>query len=255
MSTCKRWAMSDLLPAGSLTIPARRDAGTLRWSRFLAATEAEGPGTRAAVWVQGCSVKCPGCFNPHLWSDKGGQDDDPTALAAHWVANARAAGSEGITLLGGEPFDQAAAMAVVARAFRDAGLTVMTFTGYRLDQLRDWGAERADIRNLLEATDLLADGPYLADRPERSRPWIGSANQGLTALTPVYDDEIASLTRGGGPDRLEIRIGRDGTVAVNGWADDEALEILLGDLGVRIDRPGQSPLRQKTIPFRLKETA
>ena len=229
--------MTDLLPPGSLTQPEPRDAGALRWSRFLPATEAEGPGTRAAVWVQGCSVKCPGCFNPHLWSQKGGRDDDPRELAERWVAEARAAGSEGITLLGGEPFDQAAAMAVVAEAFRDAGLTVMTFTGYRLDQVRGWGAERVDIRKLLEATDLLADGPYLADRPERSRPWIGSTNQGLTALTPVYAEAIAALTRGGGQDRLEIRIARDGTIAVNGWADDDALEILLGDLGARIDRP------------------
>ncbi len=243
--------MTDLLPPGSLTLPAARDADALRWSRFLAATGAEGPGVRAAVWVQGCSVKCPGCFNPHLWSEKGGQDDDPRELADRWVAEARAAGSEGITLLGGEPFDQAAAMAVVAQAFRDAGLTVMTFTGYRLDQLRGWGAERDDIRKLLEATDLLADGPYLADRPERVRPWIGSTNQGLTALTPVYAETIAALTRGGGQDRLEIRIGRDGTVAVNGWADDEALEILLGDLGARVDRPRDT----KTTTPRLKEIA
>jgi anaerobic ribonucleoside-triphosphate reductase activating protein len=247
--------MTDLLlgtvPAGSLTLPEPRDAGALRWSRFLAATQAEGPGTRAAVWVQGCSVKCPGCFNPHLWSVKGGQDDDPRQLAERWVAETRAAGSEGITLLGGEPFDQAAAMAVVAHAFRDAGLTVMTFTGYRLEQLQTWGAERDDIRQLLEATDLLADGPYLADRPERSRPWIGSTNQGLTALTPVYADAIAQLTRSGGVDRLEIRIGRDGTIAVNGWADDDALEILLGDLGARIDRPSDT----KATTSRLKELA
>jgi anaerobic ribonucleoside-triphosphate reductase activating protein len=247
--------MTDLLPArlptGSLTLPESRDAGTLRWSRFLAATQAEGPGVRAAVWVQGCSVKCPGCFNPHLWSEKGGQDDDPRQLADAWVAQARAAGSEGITLLGGEPFDQAAAMGVVAEAFRDAGLTVMTFTGYRLEQVRSWSAERADIRKLLEATDLLADGPYLADQPERSRPWIGSTNQGLTALTHRYADLMGDITRSGGLDRLEIRIGRDGTIAVNGWADDDALEILLGDLGARIDRPADT----KATPSRLKEIA
>jgi len=251
--------MTDLLPprvpAGSLTLPEPRNADVLRWSRFLAATDAEGPGTRAAVWVQGCSVKCPGCFNPHLWSVNGGQDDDPSELAERWVTEARAAGSEGITLLGGEPFDQAAAMAVIAQAFRDADLTVMTFTGYRLDQLRIWGAERVDIRKLLEATDLLADGPYLSDQPERFRPWIGSTNQGLTALTPAYAETIESISLLGGRDRLEIRIGRDGTVAVNGWADDEALEILLGDLGARVDRPSQTRAPRVTNNSVLKEIA
>jgi anaerobic ribonucleoside-triphosphate reductase activating protein len=239
--------MTDLLPPGSLTIPRSRPADELRWSRFLPATSAEGPGARAAVWVQGCSVKCPGCFNPHLWSERGGRDDSPAVVAAEWVAAARAAGAEGITLLGGEPFDQAAALAVVARAFRDAGLTVMTFTGYTYGQLQTWGAERDDIRSLVEATDLLADGPYLLDRPDAVRPWIGSTNQGLRALTPAYRELIASIEERGGQDRLEIRIARDGTIAVNGWADDDALEILLGDLGVRADRPSDT--------VRTKETA
>jgi len=229
--------MPDPIPFGSLVIPRPSPADTLRWSRFLAGTEAEGPGRRAAVWVQGCSVRCPGCFNPHLWADRGGLEDSPGELAAAWVAAARDAGSEGITLLGGEPFDQAAALAVVAEAFRDAGLTVMTFTGYPLDRLEAWAAHRDDLARLLAATDLLADGPYLADRPEHRRPWIGSTNQGLRALTPVYRDAIAAIEAEGGEDRLEIRIARDGTVAVNGWADDAALEALLGDLGVRVDRP------------------
>lgn len=239
--------MTDLLPPGSLTIPTSRSADALRWSRFLASTSAEGPGVRAAVWVQGCSVKCPGCFNPHLWSERGGRDDDPASLADDWVAAARAAGAEGITLLGGEPFDQAGAMAVVAQAFRDAGLTVMTFTGYTHAQLQGWGAERDDIRALLEATDLLADGPYLADRPDTVRPWIGSTNQGLRALTPAYAELIASVEQGGGQDRLEIRIARDGTVSVNGWADDAALEILLGDLGARADRPRDTLRSKETV--------
>lgn len=238
--------MADPLLLGSV-IPRAREATTLRWSRFLAATEAEGPGRRAAVWVQGCSVRCPGCFNPHLWADRGGRDDDPARLAGEWVAAARTAGSEGITLLGGEPFDQAGAMAVVAEAFREAGLTVMTFTGYPLERLRDWAHTRPDLTRLLAATDLLADGPYLADRPERSRPWIGSTNQGLRALTPAYRELLAGIEREGGRDRLEIRIGRDGTVAVNGWADDDALELLLGELGTRIDGPRQTSARLQEI--------
>jgi len=239
--------MTDLIPPGSLAIPRPRDAESLVWTRFLAGTEAEGPGRRAAVWVQGCSVKCPGCFNPHLWSERGGRDDDPARLAAAWVSAARAEGSEGITLLGGEPFDQAAAMAVVAEAFRDAGLTVMTFTGYTFDLLREWSEERPDIAGLLAATDLLADGPYLRDRPERIRPWIGSTNQGLRALTPAYAATLAEIDARGGRDRLEIRIGRDGTVSVNGWADDDALEILLGDLGARVDRPRDTTTREKEL--------
>jgi anaerobic ribonucleoside-triphosphate reductase activating protein len=215
-------------------------AAALRWSRFLAATEAEGPGVRAAIWLQGCAVHCPDCFNPQLWADRGGRLTDPHEIAAEWVACATAAGAEGVTLLGGEPFDQAGAAASVARVFRAAGLGVMTFTGYPLDRLDAWAAGgRNDIAALLEATDLLCDGPYLRDLPDVERPWVGSRNQGIRALTDRYADDVRRIAADGGPDRLEVRIARDGTVAVNGWATDAALAALLDDLGPRADSPAQ----------------
>lgn len=217
------------------TPPPRADAA-LRWSRFVPATGAEGPGVRTAIWVQGCAVRCPGCFNPQMWAARGAHLDDPADLASRWIADARAAGAEGVTLLGGEPFDQAAALAVVAEAFRDAGLGVMAFSGYTLERLQVWAEERADIARLLAATDLLCDGPYLADLPDTRRPWIGSRNQSIRALTPRYAAEVDRIARDGGRDALEVRISADGVVAVNGWATDAALAELLDDLGVRADR-------------------
>lgn len=220
--------------------PLARPGATVRWSRFLAATAAEGPGIRAAVWLQGCSVQCPGCFNPQLWAARGASVDDTAALAAGWVEQAIAAGSEGVTLLGGEPVDQAEASAIIAETFRAAGLTVMTFSGYTRELLTQWSATRPDIARLVAATDLLADGPYLREHPDNRRPWIGSLNQGLTALTPAYADQIAAIERDGGLDRVEIRILPGGEVEVNGWANSEALELLLEDLGTRTDSPNYS---------------
>jgi anaerobic ribonucleoside-triphosphate reductase activating protein len=217
--------------------PAERPGAELRWSRFLASTAAEGPGLRSALWVQGCSVRCPGCFNPHLWASIGGVVDDTAVLADRFVTDAVGAGVEGITLLGGEPFDQAAALATIAEAFQAAGLTVMTFSGYTLEMLTEWSAARPDIGRLLAATDLLIDGPYLEDQPDPARPWLGSTNQGIRALTPAYAEEVARIECDGGTDRVEIRIHPDGRVDVNGWAEASALEELLHDLGARVDRP------------------
>ena len=214
-----------------------RDGGPLRWSRYLPATEAEGPGRRAALWVQGCRVRCPQCFNPQLWAHRGGVLSDPPDVAARWVEAARAAGSTGVTLLGGEPFEQAAALVPVARAFRAAGMTVMAFSGHALADLARWAQERDDIAALLDATDLLCDGPYLRAHPDARRPWIGSTNQGIRALTPHYADDVRRIASVGRPDTLEVRIGADGVVSVNGWASDAALSALLDDLGVRADRP------------------
>ena len=46
--------------------------GILNVHRFLPQTSVEGPGVRAALWVQGCPIRCPGCFNPQTWSAQGG---------------------------------------------------------------------------------------------------------------------------------------------------------------------------------------
>ena len=71
-------------------------------ARVLHRTTAEGPYLRSAVWIQGCSIRCPGCINPHLFEFAEGTVA-PTVLAEEIVA----ANVEGLTLLGGEPFDQA----------------------------------------------------------------------------------------------------------------------------------------------------
>ena len=197
-------------------------------ARFVARTMAEGPGLRSAVWVQGCTIRCPGCFNPHLWTARGGEPTPPATLAARVLA----AGTDGVTLLGGEPFEQAAGLAAVAGLVRAAGRSVMTFTGYELADLRRLAADgRADIAALLDATDLLVAGPFRRDLLDRERPWVGSTNQEFVHLT----DRMAGLgdARTAGPDRVEVTVTASGTVSVNGWADLDALDALLADLPVR----------------------
>lgn len=211
--------MSELLPRPSA------DPDRVAVARFLASTRAEGPGERTAVWVQGCTIRCPGCFNPHLWAFRGGERTASDALAAGVLA----AETTGLTLLGGEPFDQAAALARVATSVRAAGRSVMTFTGYTAAQLDlAVAAGRDDVAALLGATDLLVAGPFLADRIDPARPWVGSTNQEFLLLTdrfPHLLDEFA-----GTPDRVEVTVDADGRVAVNGWAQPDALDALLADL-------------------------
>lgn len=196
----------------------------IRVLRFLPATVAEGPGRRAALWVQGCSIRCPGCFNPHSWLAGGGEPVGWAELAGAVRDAAATHGIEGLTLLGGEPFDQAGPLANLAEAVRAEGLSVMTFTGHVLEALRSAG--RDDWDRLLAHTDLLVDGPYIAERPERRRPWVGSDNQRFWFLTDRYAHLAAELEAL--PNRLEVRISRSGEVAVNGFATTAALEDLLG---------------------------
>ncbi|WP_422734164.1 4Fe-4S single cluster domain-containing protein [Micromonospora sp. WMMD558] len=216
--------------------PAPRPATgveTVAVARFLAATRAEGPGERTAVWVQGCTVRCPGCFNPHMWSYRGGQRIGPADLARRVLD----AGTEGLTLLGGEPFDQAGPLATVAAAVRAAGRSVMTFTGYPYAGLRRAvDAGRDDVAALLDQTDLLVAGPFEQDRLDTTRPWVGSTNQEFLLLNdrfPRLLDELAQT-----PDRVEVTVDAAGRIAVNGWADVDALDELLASVG----RPQPRPL-------------
>jgi anaerobic ribonucleoside-triphosphate reductase activating protein len=160
-----------------------------------------------------------------MWSARGGQDIDCQVL----ITDILTSQVEGITFLGGEPFEQAAAAADVAEATRAAGLSVMTFTGFTLEHLLQVGHTAID--RLLKATDLLVDGPYDASRADRSRPWVGSNNQRFHFLTARYDhlrDKLKIV-----PDRIEVRVGPVGSIAVNGWAEVDALETLLDGLGSR----------------------
>ena len=105
-------------------------------------------------------------------------------------------GVEGITLLGGEPLAQAAGAAALARRAQALGLSVMVFSGFTLEEIR--ASADPDALNLLAHTDLLVDGPYLRDRPEPRRRWIGSSNQRVHVLTDRYrldDPRSARRTR------------------------------------------------------------
>jgi anaerobic ribonucleoside-triphosphate reductase activating protein len=142
---------------------------------------------------------------------RGGVATTAAALLAR--LRAVAAEVEGVTLLGGEPFDQAPALARLARGARALGLSVMTFTGYRLEALRG----RRDAAALLAATDLLVDGRYDRARPERARRWTGSANQRFHFLTDRYAPGLERIPPGEPAERVEISIAPDGAVAANGW--------------------------------------
>jgi anaerobic ribonucleoside-triphosphate reductase activating protein len=179
-------------------------------AQVVPCTEAEGPGRRFALWFQGCPLRCPGCCNPEMLPFTGGR---PLRLAdvLDQVRAAIPLGVEGITLLGGEPLAHAAGAAALARAVQRLGLTVMVFSGYTLEEIRQMSDPAA--HDLLAHTDILVDGPYRRELPETRRRWIGSANQRVHFLSQRYWAEDPCWQR---PNTLEIRLA--GTeVTVNGF--------------------------------------
>lgn len=135
----------------------------------------DGPGLRYAVFVQGCSHACPGCHNPDSQPCAGGTVRRIDDVAAEIAANKLA---QGVTISGGEPFEQAAACAQLARKVREMGLNVWTYSGYRYEQL-EAGEPDAAACDLLDQTDVLVDGPFVQARHSFDLPWRGSSNQRL----------------------------------------------------------------------------
>jgi len=188
----------------------------MRIHKIIERTRAEGPGERFCIWVQGCKRHCPGCFNPETWDPNAGEE---MGLAEIVYRMLRAKDIEGITLLGGEPMEQAEELSLLARAARDRGLSVLCFTGYTIEEIQNSGDEY--MLSLLSETDLLIDGPFIEAQKDLSRPWLGSKNQRYHFLTDRYGPEDVKE-----PNRLELRIEPDGSLTINGMADDLKLQAL-----------------------------
>lgn len=185
----------------------------LNIAAWLPCTEAEGPGLRAALWVQGCDKRCPGCCNPQMLPFAT-RELVPAMDIVKRLEKARGAfGIEGVTFLGGEPMLQAQGLAQVALGAQALGLTVMVFTGYTLDELR--AVQPAHWQSLMDATDVLVDGPYLSKQPDTQRRWIGSRNQEVHYLSARYDAAIEQLPKEGRD--IELRFDLDGAMRINGW--------------------------------------
>jgi len=189
----------------------------------------EGPGIRYVIWVQGCSLKCKGCFNPHFWSQHGGSTRDVDSLLQDTIAaRIKFPEIEGVTFLGGEPFEQAESLAELSKKLRQQNFSIMVFSGYTLAELKDEKSSEYKSRlDFLNSIDLLVDGRYQQDNLDIDRPWVGSKNQEFHFLSERYSSEtLFNSTKDG----LEITVLNSGEVKINGWATDSQLENLLEKL-------------------------
>jgi anaerobic ribonucleoside-triphosphate reductase activating protein len=135
----------------------------------------DGPGLRFVLFVQGCPHRCPGCHNPQTHAFQGGTLMDVEEVLARTRLNPLL---DGLTLSGGEPFEQAEALAPLAEKAREEGRSVVTYTGYRYEELLEPPCRQGWLR-LLEATDILVDGRFEAELRTEVLPFRGSSNQKL----------------------------------------------------------------------------
>jgi anaerobic ribonucleoside-triphosphate reductase activating protein len=168
-------------------------------------SRANGPGQRLVLWFQGCTLGCPGCFNPDTHDPGAPRLRVGVDEVMGWVAAAR--GIEGVTLSGGEPMQQPeAALALLERLRAETSLSTLMFSGYTLDEIAAMPLGPAILGHL----DVLIDGRYVA-RERQGRGLRGSANQQIRLLSGRYRTEEVAATP-----EAEIRIGPDGSVTLTG---------------------------------------
>ena len=189
-------------PGGNLIIM------NLQIANKISATRAEGPGLRFAFWVQGCTLHCPGCCNPEMFTGQGGYSVSPEEFAEEIINTPNI---EGVSMLGGEPFQQPLALGKLSRLLQKANLSIMVYSGYTHDELL--ASKEPGLQDFRSRIDLLVDGRFEKDIPEERRRWIGSANQNLIFLTKRYNATNPMFHTG---NTVEIRY-KDGVLSVVGW--------------------------------------
>ncbi|MDR3230586.1 MAG: anaerobic ribonucleoside-triphosphate reductase activating protein [Synergistaceae bacterium] len=146
----------------------------VRISGIVEESTVDGPGIRFVVFAQGCRHRCPGCHNPRTHPFEGGVLMDADEIMDRLRESPL---SDGITLSGGDPFEQADAFAELAEKAREHGCDVVTYTGWRYEEILS--REEPGWRRLLEATDILVDGRFELTLKSDLLPFRGSSNQRL----------------------------------------------------------------------------
>lgn len=163
-----------------------------------------GPGERFVIWVQGCTLGCPGCWNRTMLSPR------PKQLIARETLLQQILETDslqGITLLGGEPLQQLNNVLWLLQQVKSTGLDTMIFTGY------EWQEILSDEKaNILPVTDILITGRYIKALRNIHLQWRGSSNQSIHFPTGQYDPSI--IQEG---NYVEVHIEEDGRMRILGF--------------------------------------
>jgi anaerobic ribonucleoside-triphosphate reductase activating protein len=173
-----------------------------------------GPGQRLGIWLQGCSIRCPGCISADTWAFGTGEIE-VSALVSElepWLIEC-----DGVTISGGEPFDQCDALLDLLTKIKSAiDIDVLVFSGYPLERLQP------SLDAFSGLVDALVSDPFDQTAP-RTLSLRGSDNQRLTLLSPRGHERFARFESAVAPDerRLDVMFGADGVTWMAGIPKDD----------------------------------
>jgi anaerobic ribonucleoside-triphosphate reductase activating protein len=193
-----------------------------------------GPGRRIGIWLQGCSIGCPNCISRDTWS----KDEDSLinlAVVLDWCRKQGEKHPDGITISGGEPFEQPVALAAlldgiaVWRNEVESPFDILCYSGLPFKRLQQ------DFPDILRRLDAIIPEPFVRGRPA-NRPWRGSSNQPLIPLSTLgherYGSYIDKELSGKSDFQAQVQAGRVWFIGIPGQDDMERLEAACQSRGV-----------------------
>lgn len=157
----------------------------LNLASILQDSQTNGPGNRDVIWVQGCAIRCPGCFNEHLWGFEAKFIIPVDSLIEKFKE--RIGSIEGVSILGGEPIHQAEPLSYFLNGIKELGLTTVVYTGFTYEHLIKQGNKWIDL--VLNSTDILIDGAFNQDKKDINIIWRGSTNQRILFIGNKYSKQ------------------------------------------------------------------
>ena len=175
----------------------------LRVHNYVKSSSVNGPGKRFCLWVQGCNLNCPNCFNPQTHSLTSGTLYETIDISQLIISTSNI---EGVSISGGEPFLQSEALLELVKVIkRESNLSILIFSGFAYDELK----ERRIAQAVLEKIDILVAGRY-DDNLKIDDPILSSSNQKVHFLTNRYSlSDFATSNR-------EIIITKEGNIVLSG---------------------------------------
>ena len=142
---------------------------------------ANGPGVRVSLFVSGCRHHCKNCFNEVAWSFDSGSPFTEKEVG-DIIEHLKPSYIEGITILGGEPFEPENQSEVCKLIMKIKEVlpqkSIWIYSGFTLEQLREGSRVSGDLCNkILSSVDVLVDGPFIEDLKDISLKFRGSRNQ------------------------------------------------------------------------------
>src|SRR5712692_10746601 len=188
---------------------------------FVAASRANGPGLRAVIYFQGCSLQCAGCWNTGTHKFRG-IERTVTEVAQRFEEASRLERLQGATFSGGEPMQQAQALLELMREIRQAAPAVSfgMFTGYTenelaagryVTRLRATVEQKRELwRTVRELLDFAVMGRYDQTQPAME-PLRTSQDQRLVLFSSRYQEGDF------GPQLVEVSIEESGRSVLTGF--------------------------------------